>query len=54
VKIAGRQTWPTGIAGHAEAGNVAPALRARGFNEVETKGILGENVLRVFREIWGS
>jgi membrane dipeptidase len=46
--------WPTGIAGHAEAGNVAPALRARGFSEVETAGILGENFLRVFREIWGS
>jgi len=46
--------WPTGIAGHAEAGNVAPALRARGFSEAETRGILGENFLRVFREIWGS
>jgi len=45
--------WPEGIAGHAEAGNIAPALRARGFAEAEIRGILGENFLRVFGEIWG-
>jgi membrane dipeptidase len=46
--------WPSGIGGHAEAGNIAPALRARGFSEAETRGILGENFLRVFRTIWGD
>jgi len=46
--------WPVGIAGHAEAGNVAPALKARGFSEAETRGILGENFLRVFGTIWGG
>ncbi|MBV8918064.1 dipeptidase [Bradyrhizobium sp.] len=46
--------WPTGIAGHADAGNVAHALRKRGFSESETVGILGENFLRVFSEIWGG
>jgi membrane dipeptidase len=46
--------WPKGIAGHAEAGNVAPALRKRGFSEAETAGILGGNFLRVFGEIWGG
>jgi membrane dipeptidase len=46
--------WPTGIASHADAGNVAPALRKRGFSETEVRGILGENFLRVFGEIWRS
>jgi membrane dipeptidase len=46
--------WPTGIAGHAEASNIAPALRARGFNEADIGGILGENFLRVFATIWGG
>jgi membrane dipeptidase len=44
--------WPKGIAGHAEASNIAPALRARGFSESETRGILGENFLRIFAEVW--
>jgi membrane dipeptidase len=46
--------WPTGIASHADAANVAPALRARGFSEAETRGILGENFLRVFATIWNE
>jgi membrane dipeptidase len=46
--------WPAGIAGHAEGGNIAPALRARGFAEGEIRGILGENFLRVFGDIWGG
>jgi membrane dipeptidase len=46
--------WPEGIAGHADAVNIAPALRARGFSEAEIKGILGENFLRVFGAIWGG
>lgn len=47
-------TWPTGISGHADAKNVAGALRARGFSATETRGILGENFLRVFEAIWGG
>jgi membrane dipeptidase len=46
--------WPTGIAGHAEAGSIAPALRARGFDADDVAGILGENFLRVFGAIWGG
>ena len=42
------------FAGHAEAGNVAPALRTRGFAEAEIKGVLGGNFLRVFGAIWGG
>jgi membrane dipeptidase len=47
-------TFPTGISGHAGAKNVAGALRARGFGEEETRGVLGENFLRVFEMIWGG
>jgi len=47
-------TWPAGISGHADARNVAGSLRARGFSATETRGILGENFLRVFEAIWGG
>jgi membrane dipeptidase len=46
--------FPTRIGNHAEAGNVAGALKARGFSEAEIRGVLGENFLRVFGEIWGG
>ncbi|MGE6744250.1 dipeptidase [Allorhizobium pseudoryzae] len=46
-------TFPSRIAGHADAGNVETSLRGRGFGEIEIRGILGENFLRVFGEIWG-
>jgi membrane dipeptidase len=46
--------WPSGIAGFAEAGNVARALRARGFAKADVNGILGENFLRVFGAVWGG
>lgn len=47
-------TFPVGIASHADAGNMAPALLKRGFSAAEVQGILGENFLRVFGEIWRS
>lgn len=47
-------TWPTGISGHAEAGNVAEGLRVRGYSESASRGILGENFLRVFEQVWGE
>lgn len=46
--------WPTGITGHAQAGNIAPALKARGFGAPEIEGILGENFLRCFGAIWAG
>jgi|SRR5579871_4066399 len=51
-----RPPWvfPSGIAGHEEAGNIAGALRARGFSEEEVRGVLGENFLRVLGCIWGN
>jgi len=46
--------FPIGISGHAEAGNVAVALRARGFSADDVMNVLGGNFLRVFGQIWGS
>lgn len=46
-------TFPSRIASHAEAGNLESSLRTRGFGEAEIRGVLGENFLRVFEEIWG-
>lgn len=46
--------FPIGIASHAEAGNVASALKARGFSKDEITGVLGENFLAVFKRIWGA
>ncbi|WP_119302295.1 dipeptidase [Dongia deserti] len=46
--------FPIGISSHAEAGNVASALRARGFSASDVTNVLGENFLRVFAEIWGA
>lgn len=45
--------WPEGIASHADARNIGPALRARGFSDSEVRGILGENFMRVFGAVWG-
>jgi membrane dipeptidase len=47
-------TYPSGIAGHADVGNVSPALKARGFAAADIRGILGGNFLRVFCEVWGG
>ena len=30
------------------------ALRARGFTEDDARGVLGENFMRVFGQIWGG
>ena len=46
--------FPIGIASHAEAGNVASALKTRGFSKDEITGVLGENFLAVFKRIWGA
>lgn len=47
-------TFPIGIASHAEAGNVALALKSRGFSKEDITGVLGENFLAVFKRIWGA
>ena len=48
-------TWPIGLGGFfRDAPNITTALRRRGFDEREVRGILGENFLRVFQQVWGA
>lgn len=48
-------TWPTGLGGFfQDAPNITAALLRRGFSEPEVRGILGENFLRVFQQVWGA
>jgi membrane dipeptidase len=44
--------WPRGIAWWEDIPNIPDALAARGFAEVEIAGVMGENFLRVFGEVW--
>lgn len=45
-------TWPIGISWWEEAGNIAPALRRRGFSNNDITGIMGENFMRAFEQTW--
>jgi len=48
-------TWPTGLGGFfADIPNVTAKLHERGYADEEIRGVLGENFLRVFEQIWGS
>ena len=46
--------WPAGLESHADVPGLRAALEQVGFSEEETAGILGENFLRVFAEVWGA
>jgi membrane dipeptidase len=45
---------PPGIERAADFPNVTDALVARGYAESDIKKILGENILRLFQEVWGE
>jgi membrane dipeptidase len=47
-------TWPKGIETVTDFPNITKGLIDRGYSEVETKKILGENFLRVFRKVFGG
>lgn len=47
-------TWPTGIASPSDTANLPGALLRAGFGASEVAGIMGGNLLRVFRERWRS
>jgi membrane dipeptidase len=48
-------TWPTGIGRFfLDMPNLTDALQRRGYADVEIRGMLGENFLRVFENIWGG
>ncbi|MCW2701946.1 MAG: peptidase renal dipeptidase [Blastococcus sp.] len=44
--------WPTGLESSAGVPNLAQALRDKGFSTDEIHGILGENFMRVFGQVW--
>src|SRR5215213_5686178 len=48
-------TWPTGLDDFfLAAPTITAALKLRGYTDDEVRGILGENFLRVFVQIWGG
>ena len=44
--------WPAGIEDETKVRSIAPALERRGFSPSEVAGIMGENFMRAFEEIW--
>ncbi|MCW3004975.1 MAG: hypothetical protein JWQ20_4273 [Conexibacter sp.] len=44
--------WPRGIARWEDLATMPAALAARGFSDTEVAGIMGENFLRVFDDLW--
>jgi membrane dipeptidase len=46
--------WPAGIAWWEDTADIPAALNARGFSDAEVAGVMGENFLRVLRDIWGA
>jgi membrane dipeptidase len=45
--------YPVGIEMPEKFGNLTAGLLRRGFSESDTEKILGLNLIRVFREVWG-
>jgi len=45
-------TYPKGFRTATEFPNVTRALLERGYSETDTKKIMGENFMRLFREVW--
>ncbi|WP_022667789.1 dipeptidase [Desulfospira joergensenii] len=43
---------PKGIESSADFPNITHALLDRGYNEADVKKIMGENIMRVFSEVW--
>ena len=46
--------YPQGLSSPVDFPNVAERLSARGYGEDEIRNIMGENFLRLFRQVWGS
>ncbi len=44
--------FPPGIAGPEEVPNLTDGLLRRGYGEAEVRGIMGENLLRLFGRVW--
>jgi len=46
--------YPSGIGCFEEVPHISEGLLARGYSEKQIQGIMGENFLRIFEQIWGS
>jgi membrane dipeptidase len=46
--------YPAGIETPRTLSNLVPRLLERGFSESDTRKVLGENWLRVYRAVWGA
>lgn len=44
--------FPDGLAGPEDIPNIADGLRSRGYDESSVRGIMGENLLRLFAQVW--
>jgi membrane dipeptidase len=44
--------YPEGVHRHTELETLTRGLVARGYDDGEIRGILGENFLRVFEQVW--
>ena len=44
--------FPPGIAGPEEVPNLTEGLARRGYGDAEIRGIMGENLLRLFETVW--
>ena len=44
--------FPEGLAGPEDVPNIASGLRTRGYDERDVLGIMGENILRLFEQVW--
>ena len=44
--------FPDGLAGPEDIPDIAEGLRGRGYDEASVRGIMGENLLRLFEHVW--
>ncbi len=54
VKAVSREKQVEGFDSFSEVGNLVAELETRGYGKSDIAGILGENLLRVFRQVWGK
>jgi membrane dipeptidase len=47
-----RERFVAGFSSYPEVLGLADALRGRGYDEAQIRGILGENFVRVFEQVW--
>jgi membrane dipeptidase len=54
IKVKGPIIYPQGIQCAADFPNITKALMVRGYSVTDVKKIMGENILRIFKEVWAE